>query len=229
MKILLLQVLLIFSFSLYTNGQEQFYQRGEASFYADKFIGKITASGDIYDPTKLTAAHKELPFGTFVKITNLNNGRNVIVFINDRGPYIGNRIIDVSKKAAQKLDFLNEGQTEVSLEVVEKANGEKNKTETIVANDKTEVETYYKLLAEQYNPTGFGIQIGSFAEIANLMKISDDLNKSIKKELTVQVVNYQDAKAYRLIIGSFKSRSEAEKYQKNIIEQYPDCFIISFK
>ena len=127
------------------------------------------------------------------------------------------------------MDFLNEGQTEVSLEVVEKANGEKNKTETIVANDKTEVETYYKLLAEQYNPTGFGIQIGSFAEIANLMKIGDDLNKSIKKELTVQVVNYQDAKAYRLIIGSFKSRSEAEKYQKNIIEQYPDCFIISFK
>src|SRR5690606_41693222 len=80
-------------------------QTGKASFYADKFEGSPTASGEKYRHNKLTAAHKTLPFGTRVRVTNLSNNKTVDVVINDRGPYVENRIIDLSKSAAEKLDF----------------------------------------------------------------------------------------------------------------------------
>lgn len=77
-----------------------------------------TASGAIFNSNGLTAAHKTLPFGTVVLITNLNNGKSVKVVINDRGPYIKNRIIDVSKKAAIILDFVKHGTTDVKIEII---------------------------------------------------------------------------------------------------------------
>ncbi len=92
---------------------------GKASYYADHFVGKRTASGVPYDRNKMTAAHQTLPFGTKVRVTNLSNGREVIVTINDRGPFVKGRIIDVSRAAAQKLDFIKQGITDVSIAVVE--------------------------------------------------------------------------------------------------------------
>src|SRR5688572_32693428 len=82
-------------------------QTGKASFYADKFEGSPTASGEKYRHNKLTAAHKSLPFGTKVKVTNLANNQTVEVVINDRGPYVDGRVIDLSKSAAEKLGFIN--------------------------------------------------------------------------------------------------------------------------
>src|SRR5687767_11731976 len=87
-------------------------QTGKASFYADKFEGSPTASGEKYRHNKLTAAHKSLPFGTKVKVTNISNGQSVEVVINDRGPYVDNRVIDLSKSAAEKLGFVNQGLAE---------------------------------------------------------------------------------------------------------------------
>ena len=84
-------------------------QTGKASFYADKFNGKKTASGEKFRNSKLTAAHKTLPFGTKVKVTNLKNGKTVKVIVNDRGPFVAGRIIDLSKKAAKKIDIVNAG------------------------------------------------------------------------------------------------------------------------
>ncbi len=83
--------------------------QGKASYYADKFEGRKTASGQVYRHHKMTAAHRSLPFGTAVKVTNLQNGKSVTVEINDRGPFVAGRIIDVSKKAAQKLDMIRQG------------------------------------------------------------------------------------------------------------------------
>ncbi len=94
-------------------------ERGIASFTADENQGKRTASGEIYNMRELVAAHKRLPFGTLVKVKNLKNGKTVIVRINDRGPYVRGRIIDLSFQAAKKLDFVEEGTTEVELEVIE--------------------------------------------------------------------------------------------------------------
>lgn len=91
-------------------------QTGKASYYAKKFNGRKTASGKKFRSYKRTAAHKTLPFGTKVKVTNLRNGKSVKVKINDRGPFVAGRIIDLSRKAARKIDMLNEGVGNVKIE-----------------------------------------------------------------------------------------------------------------
>ena len=91
---------------------------GVASFYGRRFQGRTTASGERYDADQLTAAHPTLPFGTRVKVTNLDNRRSVVVRVNDRGPFKEGRIIDVSKKAADQLDFVAAGLCRVKLEVL---------------------------------------------------------------------------------------------------------------
>jgi rare lipoprotein A len=94
---------------------------GKASFYSVKTNrGSITASGERLNDTKLTAAHRTLPFGAIAKVTNLSNGRSVIVRINDRGPFISGRVIDVSLAAATSLDFKHKGITRVKVEKVQK-------------------------------------------------------------------------------------------------------------
>ena len=90
-------------------------ETGKASFYADKFNGRKTASGERFSNHKKTAAHKTLPFGTKVKVTNIANGRSVKVRINDRGPFVAGRSIDLSKKAARKIRMINEGVGNVQL------------------------------------------------------------------------------------------------------------------
>ena len=90
-------------------------ETGLASYYADKYEGRKTSNGEKFIQRKLTAAHKTLPFGTKVKVTNLSNGQSVKVRINDRGPFIQGRIIDLSKKAAKKIDLVNVGVTKVTI------------------------------------------------------------------------------------------------------------------
>jgi len=92
---------------------------GFASYYDSRFHGARTASGERYDEKALTAAHRTLPFGTHVQVTNLGNGRSVVVTITDRGPFARGRVIDVSRRAARKLDFLRDGTARVRLEIVE--------------------------------------------------------------------------------------------------------------
>jgi rare lipoprotein A len=93
---------------------------GYASYYAREFHGRATASGEPYDDRKLTAAHRALPFGTRVRVTNLSNGRSVVVRISDRGPGRRDRIIDLSERAARELGFLAAGVTRVRLDLVER-------------------------------------------------------------------------------------------------------------
>jgi rare lipoprotein A len=95
-------------------------QEGEASYYAHKYHGRTTANGETYDENKMTAAHKTLPFGTTVRVTNLANGKKVVVRINDRGPFIKGRIIDLSYKAAGELDYISRGVVKVRVEVLKK-------------------------------------------------------------------------------------------------------------
>jgi rare lipoprotein A len=90
-------------------------ETGKASYYADKFQGRTTANGETFRQRKRTAAHKTLPFGTKVKVRNLTNNKTVKVRINDRGPFVAGRIIDLSKKAARKLSMVNAGVTEVEI------------------------------------------------------------------------------------------------------------------
>ncbi len=101
-----------------TSTGRKWTQTGYASYYADKFHGRRTACGEIYDRNRYTAAHRSLPCGTMVKVTNLENGKSVVVRINDRGPFVKGRIIDLSYAAARKIDMIRRGVVKVRIEVV---------------------------------------------------------------------------------------------------------------
>lgn len=94
------------------------YQSGIASFYANKFNGRRTANGEIFSNNKMTAAHKTLKFGTMVRVTNRRNGRYVTVRINDRGPWIKGRVIDLSRAAAREIGMVKRGTARVDIEVI---------------------------------------------------------------------------------------------------------------
>ena len=92
---------------------------GEASWYGPRFHGRVTASGEVYDMFALTAAHRELPFGSALRVVDPRNGRSVVVRINDRGPFIGGRVLDLSFAAAQELDMVHAGLARVEMELLQ--------------------------------------------------------------------------------------------------------------
>ena len=95
--------------------------KGICVYYSDKFQGHVVASGEKYDKEALTAAHKKLPFGTMVKVTNLRNNKSVVVRVNDRGPHGGSKakIIEITSRAAKEIDMIQEGKAKVQIEIVE--------------------------------------------------------------------------------------------------------------
>lgn len=118
MKILYSLLILISVFA--TSCGRNIIESGKATYYADKFEGRKTANGEIFDQSKNTAAHKTLPFGTKVTVKNLKNGKTVKVRINDRGPFVTGRIIDLSKTAAQKIAMVNDGVVSVEIKYKKK-------------------------------------------------------------------------------------------------------------
>lgn len=109
--------------------KEEKIRQGKASYYADKFNGRKTSNGETYTHDKLTAAHKTLPFGTKVKVTNTKNGKSIIVTINDRGPFVKGRHLDLSKSAMIALNGVNTGVINIEYIVVEKNNPKEKKNE----------------------------------------------------------------------------------------------------
>lgn len=203
-------------------------QTGKASFYADKFDGKPTASGQKYRHNKLTGAHKTLPFGTKVRITNLSNNESVEVTINDRGPYVEDRIIDLSKAAAEKLGFVNQGLADVKLEVIDPGDGKTSDPGRSIDNVSVDEKEFYEFEIERFNPRGFAVQVGTYQELVNLMRLSDNLKSSYQKQVSVQVKIINGVKYYSLLLGQFSSREKAEQFRLELIKKFPGSFIIEF-
>jgi rare lipoprotein A len=203
-------------------------QTGKAYFYADKFDGKPTASGEKYRHSKLTGAHKTLPFGTKVRVTNLANNESVEVTINDRGPYVEDRIIDLSKAAAEKLGFVNQGLAEVKLEITDPGNGKTSDPGRTIDNVTVDEKEFYDFKIERKKPKGFAVQIGTYQELVNLMRLSDNLKSSYQKEVTVQVKIINGVKYYSLLLGQFSSRQKADQFRSELIKKFPGSFIIEF-
>ena len=203
-------------------------QTGKASFYADKFEGTPTASGEKYRHNKLTAAHKTLPFGTRVRITNLGNNQSVEVIINDRGPYVENRIVDLSKSAAEKLGFVNQGLAEIKLEVIDAGDGKTSDPIKTVDHVTVEEKEFYDFEITRLKPKGYGVQIGTYLELVNLMRLSDNLKHSYKKQVTVQVKIVKGVKYYALILGQFSTRPKAEQFRAELKQKFPDAFIVEY-
>ncbi|MBI9067900.1 MAG: septal ring lytic transglycosylase RlpA family protein [Salinivirgaceae bacterium] len=236
-KIIIISLFLIVSLVV----KSQITEIGLASFYADKFDGRVTASGAIFNQKKLTAAHRTLPFGTTVKVTNLENSKTVEVTINDRGPFVNDRSIDLSRAAAEELDFIKKGVAKVKVEVIDlKKNStrpvkhnvvkakEEPKEEQATLTVTTSGVEYYKISSESIIPEGFGVQIASYQEAANLMKRCDELKKQINKDLIIQVAESNDSKVYRIVIGTFKSRDEAQEFNSGLKGKFNGSFVISF-
>lgn len=231
-------------FALFTTVLFAQVQTGKASFYGDKFEGRLTASGEKYYHKNATAAHRSLPFGTMLKVTNLANNKTAIVKVNDRGPFVSGRIIDLSKSVAQKLDFVGAGVADVVIEIMDSEDITTtpvitNDTEVVtnsteVAAEETPKETvapvieaeFYELAIDRVQPDWIGVQIGSFQELANLIRLADNLKVSYQKEITVQVKTINGVKIYSLILGKFSKRDKAENFRDRVQKRYPDCFIV---
>jgi rare lipoprotein A len=204
-------------------------QTGKASFYADKFEGRPTASGEKYKHNKLTAAHKSLPFGTVIKVTNLKNDRSVEVVVNDRGPYVDGRIVDLSKSAAEKLEFVNIGLADVRIEVVDAGTGKVSDPSRAIDHVVVDEKEFYEFQIERQNPKGFGLQIGTYQELVNLMRLAENLKSSYQKKVVVQVKILNGVKYYSLILGQFANRTKAESFKEEIRKKFPDTFIVEYE
>jgi len=203
-------------------------QTGKASFYADKFEGRPTASGEKYRHSKLTAAHKTLPFGTKIKVTNIANNLSVEVVVNDRGPYVDGRIVDLSKAAAEKLGFISKGIADVQVEVLDAGTGKMSDPARTIDQVTIDEKEFYDFQVSRKLPSGFGIQIGTYQELVNLMRLSDNLKKSYQKKVTVQVKVINGVKYYGLILGQFPQRNKAEGFKEEIRKKFPDAFIVEY-
>jgi rare lipoprotein A len=203
-------------------------QTGKASFYADKFEGRLTASGEKYKHNKLTAAHKTLPFGTRIKVTNLSNNQSVEVVVNDRGPYVDGRVVDLSKSAAEKLGFINQGVADVQLEVLDAGTGKTSDPARTIDQVTIEEKEFYDLQITRKQPSGFGVQIGTYQELVNLMRLSENMKKSYQKKMTVQVKVINGVKYYGLILGQFPQKEKAEGFRNEVRKKFPDAFIVEF-
>jgi rare lipoprotein A len=221
--------------SLHIHAQKDFVQTGNASIIEDKFVGRYTANGEKYSHEKLTAAHLTLPFGTKVRVVNLRNSKSVVVRINDRGPFEENRIIDLSKSAAQQIG-LKDGTAKVRIEQV---NEQDNKiAKEAPANESQPVETvdksdgksaFFEISSKTIHPSGFGVQIASYREPSNLLRLASDLETMVGYPPIVQIAENEDGKTFRIMVGIFNSRNEAEKAQTKLAENYPECYVVSFK
>lgn len=174
---------------------------GIASWYGADFHGLPTTTGEIYNMYDYTAAHKTLPLGLFVKVKNLENKKEVILRLNDRGPFVDGRIIDLSYAAAKDLDMIDKGTAKVELEVL---------GYPVYEGDRL---TFRK--PESYDAPFYRVQIGAF----KIRENADRLAKTFtERDVDVKVVEYMSKEGlfYRVRVGSFKKIENAEKYQKEL-------------
>ena len=164
-----------------------FYQQGIASWYGHPFHGRPTASGKIYDMHALTAAHKELPLGSKVLVTNLENQRQIEVVINDRGPFIKNRIIDLSLTGARRLAMEDNGTAMVRLDITELPE---------IISDSLK------------NP--FAIQFGAFRDRAQAVSMQKKVAQTNSK-VFIEKVSRDDGPLYRVRLGWFPSKAAARR------------------
>jgi rare lipoprotein A len=190
---------------------EGFSQTGVASWYGKDFHGKKTSNGEIYNMNAMTAAHKTLPLGVYVKVHNRDNGRDAIVRVNDRGPFVKGRIIDLSYAAAKKLGIDMAGTAPVRIEALGYSAGGKGE---------------YREPAT-YDSGNFTVQVGSFKEYANAERLSGEMRRLFGFS-EMHLTNVNGGLFYRVYAGKYASLMAAEEAEKNFTEHgYPGSFVVS--
>jgi rare lipoprotein A len=167
-------------------------QTGIASWYGEEFHGRPTSSREIYDMNDLTAAHNTFPLGAFVAVTNLNNGLSVVVRINDRGPFVKNRVIDLSYAAARALDMIGTGTAPVRIELLPE-------------------------ISPPLVPLQFCVQAGSFIQRENAQTLRDELSRQFA-DVYLSTFNTAEQVYHRVRIRA-KDRSAAEDIARSLMER----------
>lgn len=179
---------------------------GTASWYGDDFHAKKTANGEKYDMNTLTAAHRTLPLPSIVRVTNLENGRSLVLRVNDRGPYAKERIIDISKRGAQLLGYQTKGTTKVRVEILEKES--KALKAALLGQKVPEQNSITKMNTATYSNAGaYYVQAGSFSQ----SQLADNLSKrlSVFGNTNVVKVCLGARNFYRVRIGPFENEDQA--------------------
>lgn len=200
--------------------QAGYMEEGEGSYYAASFEGLRTASGERYNRSAFTAAHRTLPFGTRVKVTHLRTGKTTIVRINDRGPHRQGRIIDLSEAAARELGILAEGVARVRIEVIERPPSPPALNKTSPFFD-SEGQTLIRV-------SPFSLQIGAFSEIENAIALARNAKNELKKEpVFLWKVVIKGKPLYRVLVGHYRTRKEAEARRDALRRDGWQVFVVS--
>lgn len=202
--------------------EKPYRAKGIASWYGKKFKGKKTASGESYDMYAMTAAHRTLPIPSYVKVTNINNSKSVIVRVNDRGPFHSNRLIDLSYTAALKLGLLNKGSGQVEVERVFAGSDRPTPTtpleDSLILAQNTSPSTPIDNFVPP-SPSGHFLQLGAFS----IKESAENLSTKIKQELIwlmepTQIISKDGL--YRVRLGPYSSKTEAMAIADKIKETF---------
>ncbi len=203
-----------------------FRQRGYASWYGKKFHGRKTANGDRYDMFQMTAAHKNLPIPCYVRVTDLDNGKSVVVKINDRGPFHTDRIIDLSYAAAAKLDLIGHGTSMVEITALDPETYEP----PVAAAPETpaapvEMASVSATPPPAAGPNGGYLQVGAYIDPINAAALRDNLQSQGFTPVQIRINSQSDTPIHRVLVGPFRDQSEARATRhrldsRNLIPQW---------
>ncbi len=189
-----------------------FRERGTASWYGRDFHGRRTSNGEVYDMYAVSAAHKTLPMGSRVVVTHLHTGRQVTVRINDRGPFVGDRIIDLSYGAARELGMVETGLAEVEIAVV----------------SSPALRSSVSAVGKPSSAVSYAIQIAAFSVADNAARLADQM-RSRYGQSQVAAATVDGREVHRVRVGRFTSVESAERAVERLrAEGYGGSFIVAF-
>jgi rare lipoprotein A len=190
---------------------EGFVQEGVASWYGADFHGKRTSNGETYDMYALTAAHKTLPLGVYVKARNKRNNREVVVRINDRGPFVQERIIDLSYTAARQVGITDTGTAPVRIEALGYRGDPGG--------------TAYRPPAS-YDAGSYGIQVAAFTDSANARRMAEQMRRRYGSS-SIQEAQVKGTLFFRVRVGQYLSLRKAEEARSGFEREHPGCFVVA--
>jgi rare lipoprotein A len=220
--------------------QEGVVLNGQASYYHDKFDGRMTASGEVFDQDGMTCAHKTLDFGTILKVTNLENNLSVTVRVNDRGPFVEGRIVDLTKAAAQKIGLYEMGVCNAKVEIISGTDQiasqptpqsnepvgtttvilpKEPSTKPVVVNEPVDFKSFtYRISVNKDSISGFTIQLGAFTKIENTFKLAEELHSKGFNETFLYKSVTNGNEYYRILYGDFLSGASAKLFQSQLLD-----------
>lgn len=208
-------------------------ERGGASWYGKKFHGHTTSNGETYDMYAMTAAHKSLPLPTYVKVTNLKNGRQVIVRVNDRGPFHQGRIIDLSYAAASKLDMLRSGTAQVEVEAIDPRNWQKPTTLIATAKPAAPVRTAPNVRVpvrdnvQRVTPVKQYLQVGAYSNRNAAERVSETVRALTGQPVVIRNLDRNGRVLYRVQVGPVSSESQVRNLLSQLEQSgYPDTHLV---